>query len=50
MLAIEWFQSNYMKLNHNKCHFLIYGHKHEVIFAKVGRLEKLQAKTLTNYH
>ena len=41
MLAIEWFQSNYMKLNHNKCHFLLYGHKHEVIFGKVGRLEKL---------
>ena len=37
MLAIEWFQSNCMKLNQDKSHFLLYGHKHEVIFAKVGR-------------
>lgn len=32
-LAVE---SNYMKLNHDKCHFLLSVHKHEVMFAKVG--------------
>ena len=29
--AIEWFESNYMKLNQDKCHFLLSGHKHEMI-------------------
>ena len=33
ILAIEWFESNYMKLNQGKCHFLLYGHKREVVFA-----------------
>ena len=28
VLAIEWFESNYMKLNQDKCHFLLSGHKH----------------------
>ena len=36
ILAIEWFESNYMKLNEDKCHFLLSGHKHEVMFAKIG--------------
>ena len=31
MFAIEWFESNYMKLDHDKCHFLLSGHKHEII-------------------
>ena len=30
ILAIEWFESNYMKLNQDKYHFLLSGHKHEV--------------------
>ena len=30
-LAIEWFQNNYMKLNEDKCHLLVGGHKHESI-------------------
>ena len=33
MLAIEFFESNYMKLNQNKCNFLLPGHKHEMIWA-----------------
>ena len=36
VLAIEWFESNYMKLNQDKCHFLLSGHKHKVMFAKIG--------------
>ena len=37
MLAIEWFESNYMKLNEDKCHFLLSGYKHEMMFAKIGQ-------------
>ena len=29
------FESNYMKLNQDKCHFLLSDHKHEVMFAKI---------------
>ena len=35
-LAIEWFESNYMKLNEDKCHFIISGYKHEIMFANIG--------------
>lgn len=37
LLAIEWFECNYMKLNKDKCHLLVSGHKHECIWAKVGQ-------------
>ena len=37
MPAIEWFESNYMKLNQDKCHFLLSGHKHEMIWANIGQ-------------
>ena len=36
MIDFEWFKSNFMKLNQDKCHFLLSGRKHEVMFAKVG--------------
>ena len=39
MLAIEWFESNYVKLNQDKLHFLLYDYKHEVMFAKIGHKE-----------
>ena len=35
-LAIEWFQNNYMKLNEDKCHLLVSGFKHEVLWADIG--------------
>ena len=35
-LAIVWFQQNNMKLNEGKCHLLISGFKHEIIWANVG--------------
>ena len=35
-LAIEWFESKYMKLNQDKCHFLFSGLKYEKLFANVG--------------
>ena len=34
--AIVWFDNNYMKLNQDKCHFLISGNKNEHLFVKVG--------------
>ena len=36
LLAIEWFESNYTKLNEDKCHFIISGYKHEIMFANIG--------------
>ena len=35
-LAIEWFESNYMKLNEDKCHLLVAGHRHETLWANIG--------------
>ena len=35
-LAIEWFESNYMKLNKAKCYLLVSGHKFEHIWINVG--------------
>ena len=34
--AIVWFENNYMKLNQDKCHFLISGNVIEHLWAKVG--------------
>ena len=36
VLAIEWFECNYMKLNQDKCHLLISGHKYENVWANIG--------------
>ena len=36
-LAIEWSQANSMKLNKEKCHLLISGHKHELLWANIRR-------------
>ena len=36
LLAIEWFDNNYMVLNEEKCHFLMAGYRHEQLFANVG--------------
>ena len=38
-LAIEWFQSNYMKLNQDKCHLLVSGYKHENIWARIAEVK-----------
>ena len=37
MLAIEWFESNYMKLNQEKCRFLLSGNKQNIIWANIGQ-------------
>ena len=33
--AVDWFKHNHMKLNPNKCHLLICGHKYECILANI---------------
>ena len=35
-LAIEWCESNYKKMSEDKCHFIISGYKHEIMFANIG--------------
>ena len=35
-LAVEWFENNFMKLNQDKCHLLVFGRKHETVWAKMG--------------
>ena len=32
--AIEWFRYNSMQPNHDKCHLLVSGHKHEVMMGE----------------
>ena len=34
-LAIEWFETNDMKLNKDKCHLLVSGHKYENVWVKM---------------
>ena len=36
-LAIAWFETNYMKLNTDKCHLLISGNKNEQMWVKLDR-------------
>ena len=35
-LVLAWFQNNYMKLNTDKCHLLVAGHKFEQTWVRVG--------------
>ena len=35
-LVIKWFENNYMKLNEDKCHLLVAGHRYESLWAKIG--------------
>ena len=35
LIAIEWFECNYMKLNRGKCHLLVAGNKHEHLWVNV---------------
>ena len=35
-ITIDWFQNNYVKMNSDKCHLLVAGHKFEQIWAKIG--------------
>ena len=35
-LVVERFGNNFMKSNQDNCHFLVSGHKHETVWAKIG--------------
>ena len=35
-LALEWFENNYFKLNPEKCHLLIGGHRYQQQFVNIG--------------
>ena len=35
-LLVQWFEENYMKLNKEKCHLLVSGHKYEHIWIKIN--------------
>ena len=37
LIAIELFESNYMKTNKEKCHFLVTGHKYEQLYVNMGK-------------
>ena len=45
LLVIEWFDSNYMKLNADKCHLLISGFKHQWKWAMVGEEKLWESKS-----
>ena len=45
--AMEWFDYNYMKLNQDKCHLIISGHKSKEIWAKIGQTKIWESKNLT---
>ena len=36
MLGVSWFETNYMKLNEDKCYFIISGHKYEHSWVKIN--------------
>ena len=46
-LAIKWFDSNYIKLNQDKCDLMISGHKFEAVRAKTGETQfwKVESKS-----
>ena len=37
ILAIRWFENNYVKFNTGKCHFIVSGCKHEEVWASIGK-------------
>ena len=37
MFAIHWFENNYMKLNTDKCHQIVFGYKHEQVWAHIWK-------------
>ena len=46
-LAIEWFKSNYMKLNKTKCHLIVSGHKFEHVWINEGGVKICGADSVT---
>ena len=42
-LAIDRFEKNFKKLNQDKCHLPVSGHKHETVWAKIGETKILES-------
>ena len=40
---LEWFHFNGMKLNSNKCHLLVCGHKYECMLCKINKTQIIEA-------
>ena len=44
LLAFEWFQADYVNLSEKKCHLLISGLKHELLWANIWRMKFRKVK------
>ena len=44
VLAIEWFELNYMMLTQDKCHFLFSGNKYETLFVNIEETKIWESK------
>ena len=44
-IDIKWFENNYMKMNSDKCHLFISGHKFEHLWAKISNDKIWETKT-----
>ena len=44
MLATGRFESNYMKVNGDKCHLLLSGYKYEVMWTNIGQSQIWESK------
>ena len=40
---LDWFCKNYMKLNEDKCHILVFGNKYETIIANIGNAKVIES-------
>ena len=45
-IALTWFETNYMKLNSNKCHLLISCHHYEEMFINIGNSRIWESKNV----
>ena len=45
-IAIKWFENNYMKMNSDKCHLFVSGHKYEHLWAKIGNDKIWETRTV----
>ena len=45
-MALTWFETNYMKLNSDKCHLLVSGHHYEEMFVKIGNDKIWESKSV----
>ena len=45
-ITLTWFETNYMKLNTDKCHLLVSGHHCEEIFINIGNNQIWESKNV----